>query len=276
MSWSQLEVEATVADYFHMLVQELAGQTYNKSAHRKALMKKLDNRSEGAVERKHQNVSAILIELGCPYISGYKPLSNYQALLRKVVEQHLTADQIFDQVALTATALPAITPIHNNYANLIVDAPRLALQALEKPAREYVPQRRDYLEREARNTSLGLAGEEFVLQYEHFRLYQLGKPELADKVEHMARTRGDGLGFDVLSFEVSGKERFIEVKTTTFGKETPFFISRNEVRFAEDHEADYRLYRLYNFRQSPKMFQLEGRVQSHCQLSPVTYVCEFS
>lgn len=28
MSWSRLEVEATVSDYFHMLVQELAGQSY--------------------------------------------------------------------------------------------------------------------------------------------------------------------------------------------------------------------------------------------------------
>lgn len=149
------------------------------------------------------------------------------------------------------------------------------MQTREAPVREYVPQRRDYLEREARNASLGLAGEEFVLQYEHFRLYQLGKPELADKVEHVAKTRGDGLGFDVLSFEASGEERLIEVKTTAFGKETPFFISRNEVRFAEEHETDYQLYRLYNFRQSPKMFQLAGRVQNHCQLSPVTFVCEF-
>lgn len=276
MSWSRLEVEATVVDYFHMLIQELTGQSYNKSAHRKALMHKLDNRSEGAIERKHQNISAILIALGCPYISGYKPLGNYQALLREVIEQHLGKDSIFDQAALTATAIPAIAPIQNEYADLIVNAPQPVLQAREAPVREYAPQRRDYLEREARNASLGLAGEKFIVQYEHFRLYQLGKPELADKVEHVAKTRGDGLGFDVLSFEESGKERFIEVKTTAFGKETPFFISRNEIHFAEDHETDYQLYRLYNFRHSPKMFQLAGRVQRHCQLNPVTFVCEFA
>lgn len=275
MSWSRLEVEATVSDYFHMLVQELAGQSYNKTAHRNALLLKLDNRSAGAVERKHQNISAILIELGCPYISGYKPLSNYQALLREVVEQHLVQDQRFDQAALTALALPAIAPIPIEYSDLVVDAPKPANQVREVPVRDYVPQRRDYLEREARNASLGLAGEEFVLQYEHYRLYQLGKRELADKVEHVSKTKGDGLGFDVLSFEPTGKERFIEVKTTAFGKQTPFFISRNEVRFAEEHEADYQLYRLFNFRQAPKMFQMAGRVQKHCQLSPVTFVCEF-
>ena len=35
--WSREEVEATVADYFDMLGQELHGQNYNKSAHRRRL-----------------------------------------------------------------------------------------------------------------------------------------------------------------------------------------------------------------------------------------------
>ncbi len=36
-SWIREEVEATVADYFHMLTMELAGQEYNKSKHRRRL-----------------------------------------------------------------------------------------------------------------------------------------------------------------------------------------------------------------------------------------------
>jgi len=35
--WSQEEVEATVADYLHMWLLEQAGQSYNKTTHRKAL-----------------------------------------------------------------------------------------------------------------------------------------------------------------------------------------------------------------------------------------------
>lgn len=279
MAWSRIEVEATVADYIHMLLQELSGQSYNKTAHRRALIAKLENRTDGAVERKHQNISAILIELGCPYISGYKPLGNYQAILKEVVEQRISADPILDQAALTASALPAVVPLEGSYSGLIVDAPKLKLQAKESVPNKYhkpMPLRKDYLEREARNASLGLAGEEFVLRYEHFRLYNLGQSTLADKVEHVARTKGDGLGFDILSFETDGRERFIEVKTTSFGKETPFFVSRGEVSFSENHEKDYRLYRLFNFRQSPKMFQLAGRVVKHCTLSPVSYICEFS
>ena len=59
--WSREEVEATVADYLAMLSAELAGVPYNKTAHRRGLVKLLDMRSEQAMEFKHANVSAILI-----------------------------------------------------------------------------------------------------------------------------------------------------------------------------------------------------------------------
>ncbi len=70
--WSEFEVEAVVADYFAMLLKELRGEQYSKTQHSRALMKLLDGRSDGSVEFKHQNISAILIELGYPYIEGYR------------------------------------------------------------------------------------------------------------------------------------------------------------------------------------------------------------
>ena len=68
-----------------MLACELRGERFNKAARNRALRQHLDGRSRGAVERKHQNVSAVLIALGFPYIDGYKPLGNVQGLLRDVV-----------------------------------------------------------------------------------------------------------------------------------------------------------------------------------------------
>jgi hypothetical protein len=65
-SWSREEVEATVAAYLDMLDQELRGLQFNKSDARRRLGATLSGRSEGAIERKHQNISAILIELGFP------------------------------------------------------------------------------------------------------------------------------------------------------------------------------------------------------------------
>ena len=83
VSWSQQEIAATVADYMLMLQQELAGQRFNKTAHRRALLEKLNGRSPAAVEKKHQNISAVLRASGRVWINGYKPLSNVQAALGK-------------------------------------------------------------------------------------------------------------------------------------------------------------------------------------------------
>ena len=87
--WSRVEVEAAVEDYFKMLAMELRAEPFNKAEHNRLLQQKLNNRTRGSIERKHSNTSAILIELGYPYIDGYKPLGNYQSLLRFVVEDRL-------------------------------------------------------------------------------------------------------------------------------------------------------------------------------------------
>ena len=68
--WSRQEVEATIASYFEMLDNELRGLPYSKTAHRRQLQAHLHMRSAGAIERKHQNISAVLIKLGCPYVAG--------------------------------------------------------------------------------------------------------------------------------------------------------------------------------------------------------------
>ena len=72
-----------------------------------------------------------------------------------------------------------------------------------------------------------------MINFERARLIRAGKERLAASIEHVARVRGDGDGFDVLSFEESGKERLIEVKTTKYGQDTPFFVSRNELAVSE-------------------------------------------
>lgn len=77
-----------------------------------------------------------------------------------------------------------------------------------------------------RNASLGAAGEKFVFEVEHQRLWEAGKRRLAEKTEHVAATQGDGLGYDIASSEGSGRERFIEVKTTRFGARTALEGSR--------------------------------------------------
>lgn len=277
MDWTHAEVEAVVADYLKMLSLELSGQAFNKTAHRKALQQKLSGRSDSSIEFKHCNISAVMICLGFPYIRGYQPRSNYQTLLREVVEAQVVRQSTLDTLALAAVQQPAVSPEQVDFSKVITDAPkRRHIASDAAPDRDYSPVKRDYMARESRNATLGLAGEEFVVRFEHWRLNQLGQSKLADRVEHVSQTKGDGLGYDVLSFDASGRERFIEVKTTSFGKETPFFVSHNELNFSKDASDCFVLCRLFEFRQTPRMFALNGALDQHCALDPVTYRASFS
>lgn len=277
MDWSQEEVDLIVADYLDMLARELTGQSYNKADHRRRLQQSLTNRSEGSIEFKHSNISAVLVELDFPYISGYRPLFNYQSLLADVVIAQVKAKPVLDVAALAAVQQPAVLPEQEDFSKVKAEAPALQHRAAEG---EYVPlfkaAKRDYLAREAMNRSLGLAGEEFVVQFERWRLNQMGEPRLADKVEHVSKSQGDGLGYDVLSFDTDGRERLIEVKTTSFGSATPFFVSRGELARSKQDVEQFHLYRVFDFRKAPRLFDLRGALDTHCLLDPVTYRATFS
>lgn len=275
-SWSLAEVEATVADYFVMLTRELNRESVNKRDHNRALQRVLAVRSRGAIEFKHANISAVLIELGYPYIDGYKPRGNYQDLLREIVLARIETDHVLRAAAAAAVAESiAAVPDALAWEDVLVPPP-----VRERPS-DRVYERRsaggaivksvNYLEREARNRSLGAAGEEYVLRLEHARLWSAGARSLADRIEHSSRERGDGLGYDILSYETSGQERLIEVKRTRFGALTPFFASRNEVAVSAEAGPNYHLYRLYKFDARPKLFILPGSLEESVALDPVLY-----
>jgi hypothetical protein len=272
--WSKEEVEATVSDYLEMLGAELSGVPYSKAGHRRLLAKRLDGRSEASIEFKHGNISAVLIELGFPYIAGYKPRSNYQSLLFAVVSERLMGSRQLLEIAAADAEQPIAVPEVEDILSVLADPPRLASR--ERHVAEPGPRRSvfavNYLEREARNRSLGMAGEEFVVRFERARLIRCGKERLADRIEHVSRARGDGDGFDILSYEENGRDRLIEVKTTKYGQETPFFVSRNELAVSESRLDRYHLYRLYRFKASPRLFILDGALSKTCTLAATTYI----
>jgi hypothetical protein len=274
--WSHQEVEATVQDYFAMLDAELRWEPYSKSQHRRHLASLLSARSDGAIERKHQNISAILIELGFPYIQGYKPLRNYQQILFDVTAARLATSQPLVEVVEADVQQPAVVPTVDDILATLIDAPLRdpGGRGYDNRIREHtrVPRRTDYLQLEARNRSLGTAGEEFVLRFEVARLLRARRDRLASRVEHVSRTRGDGIGFDVLSFEESGVERLVEVKTTGYGRETPFFVTRSELEVSQRDAEQYFLYRVFDFRRSPRLFHKRGHLERSFELDPVQYL----
>lgn len=275
--WSEDEVRLIVADYFDMLEAELLGNQFKKSEHRKTLAPKLQGRSDGSIEFKHQNVSGVLVELGLPYIEGYKPRGNYQALLATEVEAFLDQRPGFLDGLASA---PILNPTQGQQVvapNLgqIVEAPpekTIAPSLTNKPWLSRKARKIDFAERDAANRQLGKLGEQFVYDLERYRLKTAGRDDLAQKVVWASREIGDGLGFDILSFdEADDSERMLEIKTTGLGKFFPFLVTSNEVRCSEDIPQQYHLFRVFDFGRTPRLFILHGSLRELCQLDPVLY-----
>ncbi|HHQ4529699.1 TPA: DUF3427 domain-containing protein [Aeromonas hydrophila] len=131
----------------------------------------------------------------------------------------------------------------------------------------------DWAAREQRNRDLGLAGELLVMAHEQERLRDAGRNDLAARVEHVALS-DSAAGYDILSFNLDGRERFIEVKTTTGPASTPFYISENEVAISRQLQERFWLYRVHGYSRELNhgtFFSLKGAVEEGFTLSPVQY-----
>src|SRR5580658_7122645 len=87
--WQDDELDAIAAGYFEMLAADLSRQPYVKARHSAALMAKI-GRTHRSVEFKLQNISAVLDELGMPWIPGYKPKRNYQNAIFDAIDRYLS------------------------------------------------------------------------------------------------------------------------------------------------------------------------------------------
>ncbi len=269
--WSRNEVDAIVEDYFDMLARELRGETYSKAEHRRRLARRLEGRSRGSVEYKHQNLSAVLLEHGLPYISGYKPARNYQRLLAIAVNDYLEAHpEVFTLIEQRLRRIPDV-PRECDPARVFDDPPPPRDDVGRIMDRVMRVARINWLEREARIRQLGRNGELWVVELERERLRAGGCAALADRVEHVAETLGDGAGFDVRSFEYNGSDRLIEVKTTQFGAYTPFFVTRNELETSRENERQFWLYRVHDFAARPRVYVRQGPLDRAFQLDPWEY-----
>ena len=128
----------------------------------------------------------------------------------------------------------------------------------------------DFADRDARNRALGRSGESWALEVLKKELEVQGRSDLAARVEWVSQTQGDGLGYDIASFDVEGRSVAVEVKTTNGAKEAPFLVSANEVEFSQVQPA-FRLYRVFSFSDGPRMYVLRGPLRDATELEPVLF-----
>ena len=231
-------------------------------------------RTAGSIEYKFQNISAVLEEDQSPWIEGYKPARNYQALLAEEVRAYLKQSPPLESPPPDAREeeMPEPDP------ETSLEPPPPSWKSTDgKTSNPRPPQgaKVDYAEREGNNRKLGLLGERFVLKLERKRLLRAGRPDLAKKVEHSSETLGDGLGFDLTSYTPEGQVVRIEVKTTRLGPNAAFFMSSSEMSFADATEDVYRLARVYNWGKptSPRIFELNRDQVRSLQKEATHYRC---
>jgi hypothetical protein len=267
--WRDDELDAIIADYFSMLDSELSGRHYVKARHNAELMERI-GRTHRSVEFKHQNISAVLDELGLPWIPGYKPKRNYQAAIFDAIDRYLST---YPEFLTRSPPQPFLSP---EGAVPFVAPPTLANKQPLPRQLEQLLRKFDPVERDSRNRALGRAGESFVLEVERRQLARLQRSDLSERVRWIADEDGDGAGYDILSFDASGRERLIEVKTTNGGANTPFFLSRNEYETAVARAESWRLYRVHLFAQTPRIFTISPPLLASVHLRTETWRASFS
>lgn len=274
--WTDQENDTTVSDYFAMLSDDLAGLEYNKSQHNRALQG-LVGRSHRSIEFKHQNISAVLVGFGHPWISGYRPAFNFQGSLIDAVSRWVdrNPDWLTSARETRTLSLPLAT---FERTQLWIGPP--PTQSNAPPPGELdqmvaIARRFDVAARDARNRALGRAGEERVLAHENTALRSAGRTDLAKQIRWISDLDGDGAGYDIRSFEPDGADRLIEVKTTNGWERTPFHITRNELAVSEVRRETWALVRVWNFAREPRAFEIRPPLEAHVSLMASSWEARF-
>ena len=267
--WTVEELDLIVADYFSMLVSEISRTPYDKTQHRRMLMG-LINRSNSSIEFKHHNISAVLRQLDLPWINGYKPRAHFQKTIVNAIDRYLSQHPSAQHPEALASGLAERPQLFvEPPPTLEPKVPRL--EVIERLVRKFNPAERDF-----RNRKLGYDGEEMVFRFEQQRLRQLDRADLAKKIRWISQEDGDGAGYHILSFDHKGEERFLEVKTTVGSQTAPFYLTRNELSFSNERPKEFRIYRLYDFSKTPKMFELAPPLEKLIRLEPRSFEASFN
>jgi hypothetical protein len=273
-AWTDAENDLIVADYFAMLANDVAGRPYNKAKHRRQLMTHLNDRSDGSVEFKHQNISAVLKGLGEVWITGYKPAFNFQTSLVDAVSRWLAMNPDWAYRSLSSRPVDGMAEAAQLWVG---PAPTLTNQPPPDELEQmlHIARKFDVAARDERNRALGKAGEERVLKHERDTLTAAGREDLAQRICWVSEEDGDGAGYDIASFDSDGRQRLIEVKTTKGWERTPFHISRNELAVADQRREEWCLFRLWNFARTPKAFELRPPLDAHVSLTATSFQASF-
>ena len=124
---------------------------------------------------------------------------------------------------------------------------------------EYRPREIDFEKQSKRNRKLGDHGELVVIKSEKEFLTKNNRIDLAEKVKQISK-ENSAAGYDVLSYDIDGKEKCIEVKSTNnpLSQKASFLISINEYTKAKELE-NYYIYIVFEAKSTnPKIWKIQN------------------
>lgn len=269
VDWTDWQNDLIVADYFDMFGRLQAGEKINRLDRNRELQT-LTGRTKGSIERKRMNISGVLDGLDLKWMRGFAPNDHFQAPLADAVQRYLDRHPEWLNDSGAENLVDPNTPLSEGPTPPLGPPPGPPKEAMERIARKYNHAERDY-----QNRRLGYLGERLIYHREQRRLTEAGYPKLAEKVEWTSQEKGDGVGYDILSFNTEGVPRKIEVKTTNGARTTPFFLTRTERAVCDDEPDVWRLYRVHDLGTAPGLFRIKPPLDNVVRLDVETWRARF-
>lgn len=207
-----------------------------------------------AFDRLIDNTGAKWNEIAVDNINSY----DWESLRKRTIDFIGRYQSLYEE---------AVSVVRNVKKTKVVAMP-LVQEPIPISAYESLPQKAytfrgvtvDYDAENKRAKQTGDNGEQLVIKHEKAFLIQAGRADLAEKVQKAK----DGEGYDIFSYYKDGKQKYIEVKTTSGPNTRPFMITDNEWEFMKQNAANYCLYRLYDYdneQNAAKFFCIEGNIE---------------
>lgn len=184
--------------------------------------------------------------------SSSRPNENVvtQRIGNVVSHQTETKKTYYDLYEIDKTESPAVfkalVGLKTNGTNRSLSKDEVKLR--QKNIGKFIPKKIDWDKVNSHKTRVGAEGENFAMRFETKRVLEFANLD-TERIVHLSATQGDGAGFDILSIDKNGEPVYIEVKTTNYNVDTPFYMSKNEKDFFESRDGmnDTFIYYIYNF-----------------------------
>jgi hypothetical protein len=174
---------------------------------------------------------------------------------------------------------PNLRDIRPEFINLEIDSAK-GLSKKERKRALSITKIVDFEKENKKNKRLGERGEEIVMNAERDFLKEKDKAVWANRIRQISKENVSA-GYDILSFEEDGRNKYIEVKSTNNPplSQANFLITINECEKAKELK-NYYLYIVFNVKsKNPKIWRLRDPFSFQDKgltLTPISFRVEIS